>query len=163
MEVSTPGSPDSKDATQHWTVPFGSAPCGQIGQPPCFFGGNAVLTWTYSGAAEPGGSVQSTFNLQICGKNPSSSIADSTIRNTVPYWFAPNISVHETRESQFCETGRMRIAYCASSKNVGKPVLGVPAGYGMMQLDPVPSVDALWNWQTNVGKGKAKIDHCCPK
>ena len=75
----------------------------------------------------------------------------------IPYWFAPNISIHETGESQFCEQGRMQQVYCSNSKNFGKPVLGYPAGYGMMQLDPA-SVDQIWNWQTNVSGGQGKLD-----
>ena len=53
--------------------------------------------------------------------------------------------------SQFCETGRMRAGNsCPFSQNVGFPVLGDPAGYGMLQLDPITSTADLWNWQTNV-------------
>jgi hypothetical protein len=62
--------------------------------------------------------------------------------------------------SQFCESGRMDSTdYCAASKNnFGWPVLGPPAGYGMMQLDPAATPDLLWNWRTNADGGRTRMD-----
>jgi len=38
------------------------------------------------------------------------------------------------------------------------PVYGYPSGYGIMQLDPVPSDDERWNWIANVNAGKAHFN-----
>ena len=49
---------------------------------------------------------------------------------------------------QFCQPGG--VAYCSNSANAGLPVFGPPNGYYIMQLDPPPSTDAVFNWQTNI-------------
>src|SRR5690606_28186352 len=103
------------------------------------FGGNAAIKWTYNGQEQP------SFNLKICGTNPDYGTVGGVL-DAMPYWFARKLAIHETNMSQFCESGRMDVSYCAANKNnFGWPVLGDPAGYGMMQLDPAATSDLLWN------------------
>lgn len=61
--------------------------------------------------------------------------------------------------SQFCQLNREQVCcYCNQSANWGFPVYGPPAGYGVMQLDPTPGLNDLWNWQTGVTNGKNMLD-----
>jgi hypothetical protein len=126
-----PPAPPTPDTN---TVPASPLPlpANQAWQPALesFFGGYAQLKWTYNGNA------QQPFNFRICGTNPDYSAVGGVL-DAMPYWFARKLALHETNMSQFCEPGRMEASYCASSNgNLGWPVFGVPAGYGIMQLDP---------------------------
>jgi hypothetical protein len=136
-----PGSPESRAANQIWNAVFSQS----------LFGGQAVLQWTYNGVA------QQPFSFCILGTNPDFTTA-GTVLAAVPYWMAPNIAVHETNTSNFCELGRLQSAYCSSSANFGWPVWGTPGGYGIMQVDSPPSLDAIWNWRTAIAAGKTKLD-----
>jgi hypothetical protein len=40
----------------------------------------------------------------------------------------------------------------------GNPLLGPPSGYGLTQLDPVPSYVELWSWKDNLKSGIAHFD-----
>ena len=121
-------------------------------------GGDSRIEWTYTpqnGQALPKG----VFYFKICGTNPEFADIDSVLA-TSPYWFQRNIAIHETNESQFCEGTRTRgsTGYCRGDQvKDGLPILGAPAGYGMTQLDPTPSVDAMWNWRTNIVAGQDRI------
>ena len=67
-----------------------------------------------------------------------------------PYWFAEKLSLHETGLAQYCEPGRADTDYCESSEHEGLPILGAPAGYGLLQRDPLPKARAaqiMWNWK----------------
>lgn len=35
----------------------------------------------------------------------------------------------------------------------GLPIFGPPSGFGVMQLDPPPSPEVIWNWKANVDAG----------
>jgi hypothetical protein len=121
--------------TNGWTVPFSS-----------FFGGDGQIEWTYNGAA------QSPFPVCIRARNPTQIELFNYMRATIPYWFVTNIALHESNLSNFCEPGRTDGApYCLRGKNPGMPIFGVPAGYGVGQLDtPTPTVAQIWNWRENV-------------
>ena len=127
-------------ARQTWNAGFGS-----------IVGGQAVLEWSYNGVA------QQPFNFCILGTNPDPAIV-GTVLAAVPYWMAPRIAVHETNTSNFCEYGRLQSGYCSNSANYGWPVWGPPGGYGIMQVDPPPSLDAIWNWRSAIAAGKNKLD-----
>jgi hypothetical protein len=138
-------------------APTGSTGCGQQGQPTCF-GGKATLLATYSGPAAPT-PVPLSLDFNICGTNPRFSILDQAeSAKATGYWFFRNQSIHETNESQFCETGRSQAGGCASStlRKNRWPAFGAPAGYGINQIDPVdnstdgsPPVER-WSWQANI-------------
>jgi hypothetical protein len=135
--------------TSGGTGDFQSLPANQIWTPTFVLirGGNAVLQWAYNGAAG------SDFTFQICGQNPSATAASIALQagrpitsqnDGRPYWFAPRIVNHESGMTQF--------------DGSGQPMFGQPAGYGMTQLDPVPSVDDIWDWTANVRDGLARMD-----
>jgi hypothetical protein len=144
----------SQPANQTWNIPWSA----QSSATPS--GGYATINWTYNG--QP----QDAFKFRICGKNPNPGDADSLL-NAGGFWFARNITIHETNESQFCELGRSQKGGCAPNSTLGLPVFGYPAGYGLMQLDPVDSsgsqtgpVDSsneIWNWRTNIAGGLNRI------
>lgn len=135
LSVNTPSSgPTSPQAAgTDWTAPFSSV-----------FGGDGTILWTYNGAA------QQPFTFCLRGRNPSSGAAIARLQSS-PYWFAKNISIHETNVSNFCESGRTDGApYCHNGANPGLPVFGDPAGYGLAQLDtPTPNMSEIWNWKLN--------------
>jgi hypothetical protein len=90
---------------------------------------------------------------EIRGQNPDFTTALSALTAS-PFWFAPNIAIYESNLSQFCDVGnRTGNQYCLSSANLFLPIFGPPGGYGMMQLDPPPSWDDIWNWRTNIADG----------
>jgi hypothetical protein len=139
----------SQAANLTWT------PSWPTGTPPPIFGGNASINWTYNGTA------QAPFNFYICGANPAFDPIQTYITNNIPnYWFAWNIALHETNASQFCDGAANRQVtpnYCSQTSNWDWPVFGPPAGYGIMQVDPVTTQDPLWNWQTAVTAGGSVI------
>jgi hypothetical protein len=126
-------------ANQPWSAPFGS-----------FAGGEAQLLWTYNGVD------QTPFDFCIRGTNPDVTAATSMLSG-VPYWFAKNIAIHETNMSQFCEAGRAQVAFCADTTKFTLPIWGTPGGYGMMQVDPPPSQDAIWNWTSAINAGQNQL------
>jgi hypothetical protein len=151
--ISTPSSPVQFPANQTWFVPF-----------PMFglnvFGGRSEIDWSYDGQR------QTPFVFKICGQNPSPSVlgtyfsgAQSSAGNT--YWFANNISIHETVEQQFyvgdTKSNCSLSTDSAKPGNSGLPLCGYPAGYGLMQLDPSTSSQA-WNWQQNIVGGLNLLD-----
>ena len=139
--TSYPSGPlQSVPANQPWNVPFGSL----------LAGGEAAIQWTYNGGA------QTSFPFCIRGQNPDFGTATAAL-DAVPYWFAKNIAIHETNMSQFCEAGRAQVAYCANSSNYTLPIWGTPGGYGMMQVDPPPSQNAIWNWRAAIAAGQDRI------
>jgi hypothetical protein len=139
----TPQNPATVAANQPWNIQFDS----QV------FGGNAVLEWTYNDQK------QIPFSFRICGTNPDFDTLRKYISDNVPYFFAWKTALHETNASQFCEQYRQQSPnYCSQSANWGWPVFGPPAGYGIMQLDPAPSQDSLWNWQAAVLAAKDRLD-----
>jgi hypothetical protein len=154
--------PINVDASQPFQAPWGST----------FIGGDATINWYYNGFK------QQPFSFVIRGQNPDQPVLASRLASS-QYWFAPYISMHETRQAQFClqPGGRTAIsAYCNDQNPlpdpppsgsggavtyispVGMPIYGHPRGYGAMQLDyPVPTIQQIWNWQANVDQGKALI------
>jgi hypothetical protein len=162
LNSAPPTTQSSSPLQATWTTSFGS-----------IFGGNAEIDWTYTA---PGGSAQAgnPFHFPICGQNPDFTTAGTALAASSPsgnqYWFAPYIANHETNMSQFCDTtgNTSGESYCQMNSQqpsaLGLPILGGGAGYGMMQLDPVPNPppngtsDALWNWQTNIKAGLALLD-----
>jgi hypothetical protein len=142
----TPTTRAQQAANQAWVPLFSS-----------ILGGGTDLLWTYNGAAQP------VLEFKICGRNPAFSDIDDAMNvasiNETTYWFQRNIAIHETDESQFCDVASRTggAPYCNKSANSGSPILGAPAGYGLTQLDPTPSVDAIWNWQSNIAQGQVRI------
>jgi hypothetical protein len=121
-------------------------PAGQVSPVPwqLFGGGQATVNWTYNGTAG------SAFNFCVLGMNPDLAQVQPAAQ-AVPYWFAPNIGVHETNLSQFCDgTSRTNVGGYCNSSNTGMPDYGPPGGYGIFQFDPPPSLNEIWNWTANV-------------
>jgi hypothetical protein len=157
------------DAGTLWTVPWPSN-CGLYAMGSCFFGGYATMYWSYSPDGQQAAQEQPPYSFYICGKNPPFSAAlqslSTVMSNPTQYWFAEKLAWHETGLSQFCESGRMDREYCSPGNNhMGWPVLGKPAGYGLLQRDPLPTTGGwempsqiMWNWQEAITSGKAEID-----
>ena len=134
-------APSVQPAGQAWTAPFAS-----------IFGGLAALNWTFNGTA------QQPANFCILGTNPDFATASALISGG-SYWMAKNIGVHETNTSNFCEVGRLQSGkYCSKSENDRWPAWGPPGGYGIMQTDPPPSLDAIWNWRTSIQAGMDRLN-----
>ena len=75
---------------------------------------------------------------KIEGINPSRD-AVKTYAGESP-WFLPRIIDQESNFRQFISSP-------------GKPLWGTPDGWGLMQLDPPPADQTLWNWQQNINDG----------
>jgi len=149
--------PTPQSASDTWTAGW-STPVG---------GGNASIQWDYNGAP------QQPFNFCILANNPDESAVTAVLAPSNPaywyqYWFANYISIHETNQSQFCDTGdpsRTNGAdYCRnggtsgeSGPYPGRPIWGFPFGYGAMQVDPPPTSYTLWNWYQNLLDGIAQL------
>src|SRR5262249_28664118 len=89
------------------------------------------------------------------------------LSNPTQYWFAEKLAWHETGMSQFCESGRADSPpYCSpENNNVGWPILGPPAGYGLLQRDPLPTTGGtempsqiMWSWREAITSAKVEID-----
>jgi hypothetical protein len=143
----TPSAPVTVAANQTWTAPFSN-----FGLIP--FGGRSEIDWTYNGQTQPG------FVFQICGQNPTPTVVGNYFSTAVSssgtsFWFANNISIHETAQQQFYAANTASSCQgtdSSQSNNIGMPLCGRPAGYGLMQLDPSSSIQA-WNWQQNINGG----------
>jgi hypothetical protein len=117
------------------------------------------INWTYNN------SPQTPFNFCISGTNASQATVQAYIQSAGTYWFEPNISIHETKLSQFWDgTSRTVGGGCANTprstldpKTPGDPICGFPGGYGTMQLDPPAGMPALWNWLQNIQDGDALL------
>jgi len=134
-------------ATDPWVVPWA--------QMTTLAGGNATINWTYNG-------VQQSFTFCILGTNPSESTVQSVLSSS-PYWFANDIAVHETDQSQFCDgtTRTSGAPYCAAFGDfaIGFPIWGRPQGYGVMQVDPPFSLDTIWNWSKNLSDDNTHLQN----
>ena len=150
-----------------WTVPWPTN-CGPSGNSPCFYGGWATLRWLYQAGPQQPATYQAPYVFKICGQNPTVDTAlqyiDSVMPDPTKYWFAEKMALHETAVSEFCQSGRTTSPYCSKPENQGWPVLGPPAGYGILQRDPLPKTQVdlpeqiMWNWKTAVTSGKDHID-----
>jgi hypothetical protein len=157
--------PTTVSAGSPWTVPWPSN-CGASGTSPCFFGGYADLYWTYAADANSAAQSQPPYYFYICGRNPDYGTALSYVDSLLnpPYWMGQKLAWHETGVSQFCEAGSGRAAsdYCAPSQShEGWPIFGPPAGYGLLQRDPLPKPTAaqiMWNWQEAIASGRSETD-----
>ena len=125
--------PASVPAGQTWTVPWGTT----------FIGGanpSAKLTYTYQGA------TNSTNPFGFCING--SSLDQATVQGelgTSP-WFIQKIAYQESRFQQF------------DNKNgPWQPKWGDPQGYGIMQVDPPPQNNDLFDWVTNIADGKTVL------
>ena len=148
---SSPKNPSSVPATSMmtWSPTTFQNDYGEM------LGGNSRIDWTYTPS---GGTTQyGSFPFAICGENPQitdattllSALRPANTPYTQAYWFAPRIANHESGMKQFYAGG--------DGGQPGDPKYGYPAGYGMMQLDPVVpyfdpigAMNAIWNWNTNV-------------
>lgn len=140
-------NPSTAPANQPWIDPWTSNPGLSL------VGGVATLAWSYNGAAgQP-------FSFCVLGKNDTVQNMQA-VAAQLPYWFAQNISIHETNLSQFCD-GISRTTngpYCSGGANIGMPIYGFPGGYGAMQLDPPPSLHEVWNWKANFAAARSLLD-----
>ena len=94
-----------------------------------FCGGTATLSYTLDGMK----GMDKTFYIR--GTNPTQSQIfsyASTIEEEAVCW----------KESSFRQFN-----------GTGLPLYGPPNGWGLMQKDPPPSLDYLWNWQVNLQGG----------
>lgn len=152
--MSTPSPQPLQGADQTWSAIF-----------PSVLGGTGAVQWQYWSPGQPppaSATAWGKFSFSICGTNPDFSAVDAALGQTSPkgfgYWFARNIAIHETNESQFCEPLRLQSGGCSNSTTFGLPTFGFPAGYGLGQLDPVDSTDQLWNWRSNAAGTIKRLD-----
>ncbi len=144
------GSPLSQVTNSSW---MGWQPWQQ-GQAPAIFGGLATINWKYNGA------TQQPFNFFLCGTNADFATEQAYVTANVNnnYWFGWKVALHETNASQFCQSGREQVPnYCNIANNWGYPVLGPPAGYGIMQVDPVTTQAPLWDWTAAVTAAATRL------
>jgi hypothetical protein len=132
-------------------------------------GGWAVLHWAHQADGQQSATVQTPYSFRICGRNPTVADARTELKRVMPdpnYWFIEKVAMHETGMSQFCELANNRagVDYCASSPyrdHEGFPIFGQPAGYGIVQRDPLPLNNAeqiMWNWKEAIAEGKRLVD-----
>ena len=186
--ASVPGAPVGDTATFTLTVTFNQVmrdctvvpqlqgfPIGpQQPQPasqqysfgPVSFGGTAAINWTYYPGGTGPGIVQPPFFFNILAQNPIATAGsaldnalNSVMINAKPLWFAKNVAIHETNESQFYVAG-----YSDSSSSCGQinqtpgaPYYGFPGGYGILQHAPPTSTGELWNWQTAISQWQTQL------
>ena len=120
-----------------------------------FRGGKATLYCEYQG-------LEFEHVFHIRGNNPTEAAAEAEIGNNP--WYAIPIARHESGTQngrtyiQFNEVGTLG-PNPADFKHC--PNFGAPNGWGIMQLDPPPSDEALWNWKQNIADGKAHLANPC--
>jgi len=110
--------PTPQSANDTWTAGW-STPVG---------GGNASIQWDYNGAP------QQPFNFCILGKNPDPSAVTAALSSSNPYWFANDIAIHETEQSQFCDvdnpTRTSGSKYCQDGGSHNRADLMLDGRYG---------------------------------
>ncbi len=120
-----------------------------------FRGGKATLYCEYQGLE-----FEQIFHIR--GNNPTEAAAEAEIGNNP--WYAIPIARHESGTQngrtyvQFNEVGALG-PNPADFKHC--PNFGDPNGWGIMQLDPPPSDETLWNWKQNIADGKAHLANPC--
>ena len=98
-------------------------------------GGTATISYRYNSQPER------SFTFQIRGANPVEADAKSRLGGSP--WFLTRIARQESGIRQF---------------NGGDPLFGAPNGWGIMQVDPPPGPQEIWNWAANVDAGKGVIN-----
>ena len=92
-----------------------------------------------------GGALKSKASLEnivIRGVNPARADVETTLAGGP--WFAAAIVQQESTFRQF-------------AASPGYPLWGTPNGYGLMQLDPPPTLATVHNWRQNVTDGLARL------
>lgn len=90
--------------------------------------------------------------------------ANGTYQGSLYYKFLGQNPDKETIKDELGDLKYQIIAYRESLPKWhqfdanGYPTFGPPSGYGLMQLDPVPSYNELWDWKANVKEGKDHFD-----
>lgn len=97
-------------------------------------GGTATIRYRYSDHPER------TFSFQIRGTNPTEANVKGKIGNSP--WFLTRLVRQESAYRQF---------------NGSDPLFGPPNGWGMMQIDPPPGPQEIWNWWWNTDVGKSRL------
>ena len=107
-------------------------------------GGLATVSWTY--ASNP--TQHQTFC--IAGTNPDNSAAKTFLVATpADYtWFIQQLAKTESIDVT------ARNVFYNQFKSDFTPLFGPPGGYGMMQLDPPPGPQEVWDWRANINGGK---------
>jgi hypothetical protein len=97
-------------------------------------GGTATLYYRYNSQAEK------YFTFTIGGTNPSENDAKGKLGSDP--WFLTRIARQESGIHQFSGSS---------------PLFGSPNGWGIMQVDPPPGPEQIWNWHANVDEGKTRV------
>jgi hypothetical protein len=98
-------------------------------------GGTATLYYRYNSQAEK------YFTFTIGGTNPSENDAKGKLGSDP--WFLTRIARQESGIHQFSGSS---------------PLFGSPNGWGIMQVDPPPGPEQIWNWHANVQEGKDRLE-----
>lgn len=106
-----------------------------------FRGGNAMLHYKSEGI------VEGYLPFLILGENPSEADAETAIPD-IP-WYTEAIARHESGY----QGGRSYLQFNIGTVATHEPNWGRRNGWGMMQLDPPPSVVVLWDWRANIDGG----------
>jgi hypothetical protein len=114
-----------------------------------FFGGDVFLQIT---AKNNNGNIigfKQQNSGRILGKNPF--LQD--VLNYITSNEFKAIVKHEAKSKQFNET------YINKYNEKGYPIYGPPNGYGLAQIDNPPPLEMdLWNWKSNLNRGKSIYD-----
>ncbi len=97
-------------------------------------------------ARDRGGPLRSTSslaNLIIQGLNPARADVEAAVAGGP--WFVDAIVQQESTFRQFLSSP-------------GYPLWGTPNGYGLMQLDPPPTLATVHNWRQNVADGLVRLN-----
>ena len=121
-----------------------------------FRGGKATLYCEYQG-------VQCDQVFHIRGNNPTEAAVEAEIG--VNPWYAKPIAKWESSKPQqgryYAQFNTIGVLGPNSGDYKWCPNFGGPNGWGIMQLDPPPSDETLWNWKVNIADGKAHLANPC--
>jgi hypothetical protein len=92
----------------------------------------------------------------VKGKNPTLATMLAEL-NGLKYEAIAN---KESNFNQFSTTLSNEYLKHPHSITPAYPLQGPPTGLGIMQIDPPPNDDIVWNWVSNVNLGKQKLDTC---
>lgn len=121
-----------------------------------FRGGKATLYCEYQGVE-----YEQVFHIRAI--NPYENAVEDEIGAT-PWYAIPIAKWESDRPSQgiyYAQFNEVGVFGPNPDNYMACPNFGGPNGWGIMQLDPPPSDETLWNWKQNIADGKAHLANPC--
>ena len=118
-----------------------------------FRGGKATLYCEYQGVE-----FEQVFHIR--GISPYEYAVEDEIGAT-PWYAIPIAKWESDRPSQgiyYAQFNEIGVFGPNPDNYMACPNFGGPNGWGIMQLDPPPSDETLWNWKQNIADGKVRLD-----